>query len=331
MCKITNPMTPSHANSTSADSSSPAAATTAANQVSWQTCVWILIALAANIMFQPCGKVCSQPSRYKLYMRSSPLICLFDAVSVLIRLIVVSAYFQISPLKSLRILVADRFEEEDSQALVNSTWIRWLMFVLSALPLTIKLCSFRGTPITKFVGFCYVGPFLLFELLIHFSPEAEILVSAYTFPHSVLNDPASHRIFYRLGFLDFVLLCISIYVPIVISVYELQWVFFRWEAGLLVSFWAHIFASAVSALVLLCSMTYVFFKVVFRICGCLTTLGENLMIVFPGRHGQLSMDRVAVSALFFFFVHVLLVVFTYWAEFDSDSTENPGWTSVFGK
>jgi hypothetical protein len=78
------------------------------------------------------------------------------------------------------------------------------------------------------------------------------------------------------------------------------------------------------------SLTTGLWEVVSRICGKFPTLGSNFMVVFPDKHGLLTVDRVAVGVLVFFLNHLVLIVCSYCVLFDSDGTENPGWTFVFG-
>jgi hypothetical protein len=102
----------------------------------------------------------------RVYLRSSPFICLADSVSIITRLVVLSAALRISLSKSFRVLIDEHFGDEDPRSLANTTWLRWLLFILGGLRLVIKMTSFKGTPITKFYGLCYLVSFLLVEMMI---------------------------------------------------------------------------------------------------------------------------------------------------------------------
>ena len=43
--------------------------------VTWHVAFWALLALALNSMAQPAGRICGHPSRYRIYLASSPIIC----------------------------------------------------------------------------------------------------------------------------------------------------------------------------------------------------------------------------------------------------------------
>lgn len=77
---------------------------------SWQTIFWILVNLAIGAMVQPGGRICGFPSRYRTYLRCSPLICGADMLSIVIRLLVTIIYLRLSLLESVGILLYDRFD-----------------------------------------------------------------------------------------------------------------------------------------------------------------------------------------------------------------------------
>lgn len=124
-------------------------------------------------MTQPCGSVCGLPGRYRTYLRSSPTLCLADSISILLRLIIISACLKVSPFESLQVLLDERFsdaEDDDPQggfrSLERLTWLRWLFFILGTLPPTIKLASMGGVPWTKTLGMIYLTSFLVVETLV---------------------------------------------------------------------------------------------------------------------------------------------------------------------
>jgi hypothetical protein len=85
------------------------------SEVSWQTCFWITITLALNTMTKPCGKVCGMPSRYRIYLQSSPFVCLAGMVSILTKL----EYFLIRSrhplLKCVQLIGEECFQESEPE------------------------------------------------------------------------------------------------------------------------------------------------------------------------------------------------------------------------
>ncbi|KAG4444374.1 hypothetical protein IFR05_000139 [Cadophora sp. M221] len=140
-------------------------------KVSWQTLFWIITTLAINSMTQPCGWVCGFNSRYRIYIRSSPIICVVDIVLMLYRWL--EALFKPGPTRlnireSFYMIVIDRFRgnepSEGIQTIGNSTGIRWFLFVMGPLPQKIRLASFQGVYWSKGIGFSFLGSWLLMEI-----------------------------------------------------------------------------------------------------------------------------------------------------------------------
>lgn len=61
-------------------------ATTASTQIEWTTIVYILIPLALSTMTQPVDSVLDSSPISQMYLRSSPLFCLIDAVLFLVNI-----------------------------------------------------------------------------------------------------------------------------------------------------------------------------------------------------------------------------------------------------
>jgi hypothetical protein len=134
-------------------------------------------------MAQPGGRVCGLPSRYRTYLRCSPLLCVADALSVITRLLVSTTYLRQSPLEAVRILLHSRFngpdhtdeqaspsrrreallaeleeaEAEGIQSLEKMTWLRWTWFILGTLPAAIKLASVKGVPWAQAWGMMFLS------------------------------------------------------------------------------------------------------------------------------------------------------------------------------
>jgi hypothetical protein len=161
-------------------------------QASWQTIFWILVNLSIGAMAQPSGSICGFPSRYRTYLRCSPLICGADMLSIVIRLQVTVVYLRLSILESVGILLHNRFdindhtngersqsfapqaEDDDGggdgiQVLERMTWLRWLWFLFGTLPPTIKLVSMSGVGWAQTWGMMFLGSWVINELLIVFA------------------------------------------------------------------------------------------------------------------------------------------------------------------
>jgi hypothetical protein len=144
-------------------------------------------------MAQPGGRVCGLPSRYRTYLRCSPLLCVVDAVSILLRMLV-STYLGQSPLEALGTLLHERFKDSEGagsqdsrqptnhnatvelddqsggvQSLERMTWLRWLWFILGTLPPAIKLASMRGVPWTQVWGMIFLASWIINEGLVIFA------------------------------------------------------------------------------------------------------------------------------------------------------------------
>jgi hypothetical protein len=121
-------------------------------------------------MAQPSAQIIGVSARYRIYLSSSPIICLADALSALVRLVTTSLYFKTSPLKASHLVVFERSAtvtsgEEEEKEPQNHTLPRWLFFVMGPLPAAIKLASFTGLPWTKTWGMIFASSFLVMEII----------------------------------------------------------------------------------------------------------------------------------------------------------------------
>ena len=133
--------------------------------VSWQALVWILIALAINSMAQPSGRICGARNYYRIYLSSSPIVCVADALSMLIGFALswrhISEYSQ-----AARLVLMHRFDcRIGKQEVEQHTWPRLIIFILGVLPAAIKLCSLTGVPWTKAWGLMFVVSFVSIEIM----------------------------------------------------------------------------------------------------------------------------------------------------------------------
>ena len=128
----------------------------------------VLITLGGNTLAQPYGRFPGFPASYRLYPRSSPVVCCVDTFSILLRLLIISIRLK-SVKRSFRLLISDSFEKEEAKSMVDSILLRYLLFVLGPLPQVIGLAAFKGTPWTKVYGFMFLVSFLTMEVLAWFA------------------------------------------------------------------------------------------------------------------------------------------------------------------
>jgi hypothetical protein len=121
-------------------------------------------------MAQPCGKVLSFDSRYRIYMRSSPLICIADAISIPLNLLILKLRLKLPWSACLTTLIHSRFgaekEGEAWKAWKFTTPLRWFFFILGPLGPGIKMLSMDGIPWSKTWGLMFLVSFSVTELLV---------------------------------------------------------------------------------------------------------------------------------------------------------------------
>ena len=140
------------------------------NEISWQSAFWSLPPLAINSMMQPlgrCGFEDYDPS-LRTYLRSSPIVCAFDAVTIIIRFGIYGWRGLSAPAAAKKIISARNKSIEDTEvggirSLEKIPFLRWLVFVLGVLPQVIKLWACSGLPWTEVWGCCYIVSFFIVE------------------------------------------------------------------------------------------------------------------------------------------------------------------------
>ncbi|KAL8786931.1 MAG: hypothetical protein Q9195_008010 [Heterodermia aff. obscurata] len=139
------------------------------NQVSWQSAFWALVPIALNSMTQPSGKVLGMSSRYGFYFNTSPIVCTFNALELVFKLV-----WRKHSMRSLAAAAQSMAEEvsEDvdgshsrlAQLQENKT-MRLIGFVIGPLPQVIKLYAMRGIPGTQICASLFFGSFLVIEAI----------------------------------------------------------------------------------------------------------------------------------------------------------------------
>ena len=124
-------------------------------------------------MTQPSGRVCEFHPKYRFVLRSSPFICAFDAVGVLLVWARHIFWHLESPTTAARRIARARFrdieneaEEESVSSLERNIPFRYAAFFLGALPQAVKLFASSGLPYVKAIGAMYLGSWIVFELLL---------------------------------------------------------------------------------------------------------------------------------------------------------------------
>jgi len=279
------------------------------------------VTLAVCAMSQPAGKVCGASSRFGIYLRSSPLFCFADILSVLIRLAPTSFRHQVSPVQSVERLIVERFDgaptDENLKAMRSAMWARWVFFVLGGLPQAVKLYSFRGLVWTKILGSIFLASILMIEVLNSIylfrlcgNSRAILLVRS--------NDAA--ELYGKLY--DLCLFILS-----------------------LVCTWLFMFFVLISG----CDS---FFKLAFyqsyrdhhagykdmldiSILTSINLFGIGLVIFYLRPVLELLYPDAIVRRrhrpfIAFCLANLILCAISYWLFYDPEGTENPGWTAVFG-
>ncbi|KAF2811081.1 uncharacterized protein BDZ99DRAFT_462356 [Mytilinidion resinicola] len=141
----------------------------AENLVSWQTAFWSLVPIALNTMLQPSGRVCGLDPELHTYLTSSPLVCAFDSIVILVRFLASWEYS-----RSFRFAIHDTLEERfpspaqptsGLRTLESATFICWLGFIVGTLPQFIKQHALTGVPWTQAWAWMYLINFSLVEIL----------------------------------------------------------------------------------------------------------------------------------------------------------------------
>jgi hypothetical protein len=137
------------------------------SSVAWYSAFGALPALAINTMMQPWGRVCGFNPSLRTYLRSSPIICIFDAVAILIRFFKYLS-LGLSPSRAAKRVVVAReaiHAVNDHRGglpeIDKSFVLKALLFVVGVLPQALKLMACSGVPWTKTWASFYLVEFLV--------------------------------------------------------------------------------------------------------------------------------------------------------------------------
>ncbi|KAL2824303.1 hypothetical protein BDW59DRAFT_87821 [Aspergillus cavernicola] len=183
--------------SSQGESSDPtASAPECSREILGPTILFWMVCFAMNSMTQPTGQVLGIPYPHPAILRSSPVFCAFDAIEVLVSwfLSIFSSSrpktAQVAATHILRRRIVDTDGNPDLHAIraLKTQWkLRWITFILGALPQFTKLFASKGIPLSQALGAMYLASWCLFELLFLAATVDEV----------ALREPLSISIFGR--------------------------------------------------------------------------------------------------------------------------------------
>ncbi|KAL2783550.1 hypothetical protein BJX66DRAFT_318324 [Aspergillus keveii] len=145
-------------------------------EISWPTIFFWMVCLALNSIAQRSGRVLGTKCRHQAILRSSPIVCGFDAMDMLISW-VAHAYSPTTPRPRIRHgaskVLLQRFIDKEGtpniQAIARfkaQSAVRYLAFFLGVIPQLIKLFASRGVAWSQAAGAMYLASWVLFEALV---------------------------------------------------------------------------------------------------------------------------------------------------------------------
>ncbi|KAL8899509.1 MAG: hypothetical protein Q9207_006161 [Kuettlingeria erythrocarpa] len=163
-------MPPTITNGTVADHPPTAGSGT---QVTWPTVFWALLPIMFNSMTQPAGSLTPGISaEQSFYLRASPVLCIADALAVLVQFVELSTDrspgLAISRLGKMRFRRASEAETTRTQlqSLQENGWFRTIFFLFSVLPSVIRLYACTGIPGSQALASLYLISWTILEILV---------------------------------------------------------------------------------------------------------------------------------------------------------------------
>lgn len=294
-------------------------------EVSWQTLFWITTTLALNSMTQPCGQVCRTPSRYRTYLRSSPLICVLDIINLWSKWIYLAYSRRLSLSHSAKLVITERFganapapAEGGNEKSESSTWLRWLLFVMGPLPQAVRLTSFENVALNQALGAAFLVPWLICEVLIYCSKRMDMDRAR------TIRDEDCVPIDQN----PVVMLCGAMSVGMLFLEYASLFYSRVREWNMLLTIAACYIAGPVHippVYMLLVGLRRLFTK--FPAVGK-SILGRSSIGDTEG--SRWALEDTAVLLFMVFLLNLSLCILGYLYLYEPSGTVNPGWTSAFG-
>jgi hypothetical protein len=271
-------------------------------------------------MAQPAGRLCGHHRLRRTYLISSPIMCIYDMLFVLIYPLYVCTDYSVDLSTGIMLLLSERLSapvpDEKFHALVQRTWLRWLFFVLGPLPATILLCGLRGILCTQIIGFIFLGDWLMNELLIYLSTTTRFSPGE----HENVPDMQDLTIFTGYSFVAATILAWTslLWVPIVRSE--------ALEHNLFLSFTVNLlfFCVVPPSIIWSLALGPDFFGL-----GMLLerhmTWSKWFCLAFPDQEGVYFLDTGAWHYAVLFLANVVFIILSYALYYDPAGTHFPSW------
>ena len=134
--------------------------------IHWQSAFWGIAALALNTVVQDSGCVLGFLAKYRLILRTSPFVCLFDTCSTMISL--ATCWRRNSFRRSVQLVAEARgVHESRKKASLTEHVLSIVTFVVATIQF-IKLFALKGIPWTQTFGAFYFASYLVQEALYQF-------------------------------------------------------------------------------------------------------------------------------------------------------------------
>ena len=138
-----------------------------ARPVHWQSAFWGLAAIGFNTAIQDSGSVLGLSKDHRMALRTSPLICLFDTVQVLLAFAVHCSHHP--PREAIRLVAKGRLVEEAASAKSNpgQCMLTWASRVIALLQV-VKIFSLSGLPWTQVFATFFFASYVIQEIVNRF-------------------------------------------------------------------------------------------------------------------------------------------------------------------
>lgn len=141
--------------------------------MTWPTAFWSLATIAVNSMMAPNGMVLSLPSTWGIALRSSPILCLFDALDITMFWLTLVIFSGEGPRVAAKRVARVRFRdvhdvdgEQSLTSLRKNFWLMQVLFLVLTATQAIKLFACQGIAGTQVCAAFYLYSYLVSEVLI---------------------------------------------------------------------------------------------------------------------------------------------------------------------
>lgn len=134
--------------------------------VHWQSAFWALVAIALNSCLQESGNICEIRAKFGLLVKSSPVFCVVDTLTVWAQIIFYLT--RVPPRDAIRIVAKSRQQYDPNTAEESTSCSRIVgrsLLALLAILQALKLYALRGIPWTQAFGTMYLVSYLTNALL----------------------------------------------------------------------------------------------------------------------------------------------------------------------